>query len=488
MLLLMSCAPAGGPGGAGGGAVEGIDPSIDRYKAETFLDNRESGPSFEAGTGLWREGGRGRESKDLFTRFRTRSISGAARIRVTGDISREAFHLSATPARSLRIDLGDIVPDIGIGLVSSARRFTFPFSPQHPLYPPKGIRGWTGFYGAFIRGGSVQCTAGVLRTILVAGRPAGHGSEGVEYSDGGGISGLRIEAGGRTISGGLTAMNAGSREGGRIAGIDLICSSGVRRIMFETAATSLGDAAAAWGMTIDGKDLDCGMILWSVPSGTEGILSSFPGLLTASGFRRSGASMTLRVRCPRRIQLSAWGELRRSGNGEVSETGSAARLEARIGWRRGVARCAWSSRVNVSEDLIPFPPALPRKMEGARNLTASISFRPARYLDLVLELKTREGETGEGMLGAARVSLSLQRFHSRLLVSAATFRSTRGRTVFSLYEPSGGGRYPWKRLYGGGSRVSFGIDMKAGGMRASLWLLWTSEGRAESAVRMTVAI
>lgn len=486
--FVLSCGPAGGPRNAGRYIPEGIDPSRDRYLAETFLDAPSSGSTLEAGSGLELDGSGDTGRRDAWVRFRARGIRGAGRLRVTGDISREAFHLAAVPAGRLRIDLGDLVPDLGIGLISSGRRFAWPFSSNHPLYRPRGIRGWTGFYGSFIRGGSIHAALGSLRLTMLSGRPATHGSEGVEYSGGGDISGFRLEAGRGSIVGGLTAIDAGSRRGERIAGLDLTLLSGGRRYMIETAASSSGDVSAVWGVTIDGKDLDCGMIGWSVPAGSDGFLASFPGLSTAGNRSRSGMSVTLKRRFPRRIYLSAWGELRRSSDGKKRDLGRALRLETGIRWKRAAARCAWSSRVKGSEALVPFPPRQDPDEHVSSGLVVSFSCRPSASLDLVMELKRPGGDSGEGLMGAARASLRLRRLHSRLFVSAASYRSSSGRARFSLYEPSGGGKYPWRTLYGSGNRVSFGFDAKRDGMKASLRLLWTSEDEKGAAIHLTVAI
>jgi len=485
--LMLSCVRASGPRDSGSVLSEGADPSRDRYLTETFLDDKSSGYTLEAGVGSELDLSGNAERKDAWVRIGTRSIRGACRVRGTGDSFREACHLAVVPTGRVRIDLGDLIPDLGIGLISSGRRFTYPFSTRHPLYRPKGIRGWTGFYGSFIRGGSIHAAAGPVRVTFLSGRPASHGSHGVEYSGGGDISGIRFEAESGAIIGGRTAMDSGSRSGERIAGLDFTFSSSGRRYMLETARSSSGNISATWGMTIDGKDLDCGIIGWSVPAGSDGFLASFPGLSTASGRSRSGASIVLKGKLPRRMHMSVWGELRRSSDGRDRELDRALRFEAGIKWKRSAARCAWSSRVKESEDLVPFPPGEEIETDITHGLVLSFSCRPSALLALVIELKRPGGERGEGLMCSSRASLALRSLHSRLSISAASYSSQSGNPRFSLYEPSGGGKYPWKALYGSGKRVALGIDTEISVIKASLFFLWTQEGTAEAALRLSSA-
>ncbi len=486
--LLLSCAPAGRSGSAGRDLSEGVDPSRDRYLAETFLDIPSSGPALEAGAGCHVYTDDNRETREAFMRVRARGIRGAGRLRVTGNSSREAFHLTAAPMRRLRIDLGDLVPDLGIGLISSGRRFAYPFSSRHPLYRPKGIRGWTGFYGSFIRGAAIRAAAGPVILTMVSGRPASHGKDGVDYRDGRDVSGLRIDAGTGGIRAGVTVIDAGSRSGDRISGVDLTIRSRGRICMLEAAAAPSGSVSAAWGLTIDGRRIDCGIIGWSVPAGSDGFLASFPGLSTASGRSRSGASIALRGRFPGRTHVSAWGELRRNSDGEDRALDRALRFEVGIRWKRGTARCSWSSRARESEALVPFPPGGDIDTDASERLALSVSCRPASFLSLVMELKRPESDGGKGLMCATRASLAIRRLHTRLSVSAAVYRSYRGNARFSLYEPSGGGKFPWKTFYGNGSRLTLGLDAGSGGIKASLWLLWRPEGISESAMRLVVAI
>ena len=487
--LVLSCATAGRPGSVGRELSEGVDPSRDRYLAETFLDIPLSGPALEAGGGCHVYTDDNRETRDAFVRVRARSIRGAVRMRITGDRSREAFHLAAAPMSRLRIDLGDLVPDLGIGLISSGRRFAYPFSSRHPLYRSRGIRGWTGFYGSFIRGAAIRAAAGPVRLTLVSGRPASHGKDGVEYRDGRDVSGLRIDAGAGGTRVGVTVIDAGSRSGDRISGVDLTITSRGRICMLEVAAAPSGSVSVAWGLTIDGRRIDCGIIGWSVPAGSDGFLASFPGLSAASGRSRSGTSIALRGRFPWRTHVSAWGELRRSSDGEEIDLDRALRLEAGIRWKRGRARCSWSSRARESEGLIPFPPRGDIDTDASQRLALSVSCRFATFLSLVMELKRPVSDRGEGFLCATRASLALRRLHTRLSVSAAVYRSYRGNARFSLYEPSGGGKFPWNTLYGSGNRLTLGLDAGSGGIKASLWLLWRpDEGISEAAMRLVVAI
>ncbi len=485
--LVLSCAPAGGPGTAGRNLSEGVDPSRDRYLVETFLDIPSSGPALETGAGRHVSAHKNRETRDAFVRVQTRGIRGVGRLRVTGETSREAFHIAAAPMRRLRIDLGDLVPDLGIGLISSCRRFTYPFSSRHPLYRPRGIRGWTGFYGSFIRGAAIRAAAGPVRLTLVSGRPARHGKDCVDYRDGRNVSGLRIDAGAGGIRAGVTVIDAGSRSGDRISGVDLTITSRGRTCVLEAAAAPSGSVSAAWGLTIDGRRIDCGIIGWSVPAGSDGFLASFPGLSAASGRLRSGASIALRGKFPGRTHVSAWGELRRSSDGEDRALDRALRFEAGIRWKRGKARCSWSSRARESEALVPFPPGGDIDTDVSQRLALSVSCSPASFLSLVMELKRPESDSGEGILYATRASLALRRLHTRLSVSAAVYRSYRGNARFSLYEPSGGGKFPWKTLYGSGNRLTLGLDAGLGGIKASLWLLWRPGG-SEAAMRLVVAI
>ena len=486
--LVLSCATAGRPGSAGRDLSEGGDPSRDRYLAETFLDIPSSGPALEAGAGYDVNAQKNRETRDAFVRVQIRGIRGAGRLRVTGETSREAFHIVAAPVRHMRIDLGDLVPDLGIGLISSCRRFTYPFSSRHPLYRSRGIRGWTGFYGSFIRGAAIRVAAGPVRLMLVSGRPARHGSDGVDFLDSRDVSGLRLDTGGSGIRVGVTVIDAGSRTGDRISGVDLTIASRGRICMLEAAADPSGNISAAWGLTIDSRSIDCGIIGWSVPAGTDGFLASFPGLSAASGRLRSGASIALRGKFSGRTHVSAWGELRRSSDGEDRALDRALRFEAGIRWKRGKARCSWSSRTRESETLVPFPPGEDIDTDASQGLALSVSCRPASSLALVMELKRPSGDAGEGFLYASRGSMAFRRLHTRLSVSVAGYRSYRGNARFSLYEPSGGGKFPWKMLYGSGNRLTLGLDTGFGGIKASLWLLWRQDGFSEAAMRLILAI
>lgn len=483
--LILSC---GQYRDAGRVTAEGTDPSRDRYLTETFLDAPSSGPMLEAGTGCDLDGAGKVATKDAWIRIRTKGIRGAGRLRIRGDAAREAFHLSAEPVDIVKLDLGDLVPDLGIGLLSSGRRFAWPFSSRHPLYRPAGVKGWTGFYGYFIRGASVEISSGSVSLTMVAGKPMNHGSDGAERLEWKDVSGFRIAAGTGAVRAGLTTLEGGSRKGERITGLDLTIISGGRRCMLEAAALPSGRLSAVWGLAVKGSNLYCGMIGWSVPAGTDGYLASFPGLSTAQDRSRSGASITMRRRFPGKTHLSAWGELRRSGDGRRRYLDRAARLETGIRWRRGSARCAWSSRSRDSEVIVPFPPGGLSDTDLYSGLSLNLSYKLSSILSFVLEMKRTSSDGGEGTLGAARVSLAFRRLYSRIKVSAASYRSERGRAGFNLYEPSGGGKYPWKTLYGNGRRLSVGIHMKKGGIEASAWLLLTPEGPSESAFSLSAAI
>lgn len=486
--LVLSCSPGRTVHDPGAGITEGTDPSRDRYLLETFLDRPLSGPFLEAGTGCDLDRTGRTVSKEAWARIRTGGIKGAARVRVRDGVVREAFHLSAAPADIMKIDLGDLVPDLGIGLLSSGRRFAYPFSSGHPLYRPAGIKGWTGFYGSFIRGCAVRVSSGQAALTLVAGRPASHGTEGVEYLQGRDVSGIRVNAGTGAVRAGLTTVDGGSRSGGRITGLDLTLISGGRRCMVEAAVVPSGSVSAVWGLSANEKDIYCGLIGWSVPAGADGYLASFPGLSAASARARSGASVTLRRRFPGRIHISAWGELRRSSDGGRRYLDRAFRFETGIRWKRGAARCSWSSRMRESEVFVPFPPRRDVDTGLSGGLSMSLSHRLSRILSFVLDVKRPGGDGGEGTLGAVRAEIAIRRFYSRLKVSAASYRSVRGRAGFSLYEPSGGGKYPWKTVYGSGSRLSLGLQTERGPVKGSLWLLWTGEGDREAAIYLSVSI
>ncbi len=474
--------------GTGHDIPGGSDPSKDRYLAETFLDTPSAGPALEAGTGCDLDGAGKVVTKDAWLRIRSRWLSGAGRMRFRGGVVREAFYLSSEPVDRVKIYFGDLVPDLGIGLVSSGRRFAYPFSSRHPLYRPAGVKGWTGFYGCFIRGTSVEISSGHVALTVVAGKPMKHGTDGVEYLGTKDVSGLRITAGSGGIRAGLTTLEGGSRKGERITGLELTAVSGGRTCMLEAAALPTGAVSVVWGLAVKGSALYCGMIGWSVPAGTEGYLASFPGLSTASDRSRSGTSLTLRRRFPRKIHLSTWGELRRSNDGGKRYLDRAARIETGMRWRRGSVRCAWSSRSRESEVIVPYPPGSLPDIDLYGGLTLNFSYRTTSIFSFVLEMKHTGSEGGEGTLGAARITLALSRLYSRIKVSAAAYRSERGRAGFSLYEPSGGGKYPWKTLYGSGSRLSFSIQTKKGGLQASAWMLLTPEGPSESAFSLSVAI
>lgn len=186
--------------------------------------------------------------------------------------------------------------------------------------------------------------------------------------------------------------------------------------------------------------------------------------------------------------MSVWGELRRSSDGRDREIDRALRFEAGIRWKRSAARCAWSSRVKESEDLVPFPPGQELETEITSGLVLSFSCRPAASLALVIELKRPGGERGEGLMCASRASLAIRSLNSRLSISAAAYSSQSGNPRFSLYEPTGGGKYPWKALYGSGKRITLGVDTGISVIRASLFFLWTLEGTAEAALRLSAAI
>jgi len=286
--LMLACSQYRGTGHDISG---GTDPSKDRYLTETFLDTPSAGPSLEAGTGCDLDGAGKVVTKDAWLRIRSRWLSGAGRMRFRGGVVREAFYLSSEPVDRVKIYFGDLVPDLGIGLVSSGRRFAYPFSSRHPLYRPAGVKGWTGFYGCFIRGTSVEISSGKVALTVVAGKPMKHGTDGVEYLGTKDVSGLRITAGSGGIRAGLTTLEGGSRKGERITGLELTAVSGGRTCMLEAAALPSGMVSVVWGLAVKENDLYCGMIGWSVPAGTEGYLASFPGLSTASDRSRSGTSL-----------------------------------------------------------------------------------------------------------------------------------------------------------------------------------------------------
>jgi hypothetical protein len=406
-------------------------------------------------------------------------------VRIKGRSSREAFHLSVRPVGRLRIDIGDIVPDIGIGLLSSARRFTYPFSSGHPFYRPAGVRGWTGFYGEFIRGCAARALAGRILITTAAGLPAGHGAEGVEYGDRRAVLLARIEnVSGPARLGVSTVLRADCRE----AGFDLCVEREAAVFRLEAAAAEDSRAAVAWGASVDPGDLRIGVLAWSVPPGSCSFLASFPGLSHAGQRHRSGASIMLSRRFSGRSWISAWCEARGSEGGRDTRMATAVRMEAGRRWKRCSLRLAMSCRGEREEELSPFPPPAPAVLDRVSSALVSGAIRISKLIAITAELKRSDTEGGEGMLAAVRGSAGP--FAGRLSIrfSAASWGSGRGRARFALYEPGAEGRFPWRTVYGRGSSLTAGIGIKTGVMRGSAWLVSRSGEGVQAVFSLSVSI
>jgi hypothetical protein len=468
--------------------MEGVEPSRDLYLSETFLESYGRGRGVEAGIDVSAGGSRSDGSSEAFGRVRAGRVRAAVRTRKTRGTGRTVFHASALPIGKMRLDAGYIIPDFGIGLVSSARRFAYPFSASHPLYRDRGVRGWTGFYGSFIRGMSVTTAMRRAEFTMFHGRTGEHEEGGIAFPECGRISGFRAGIHLAGLEAGIAHISGGSSSGRSISSVDLTLISGGRRLMMESALSPGCRPSAVWGLSAGSSRFRYGVLGWSVPESSEGSLASFPGLSAASLSSRSGMSAVISGRPARGLSLSTWAEARRKSDGAKSLDDLAIRVETRLRSKRAAMRASVQLRSGGSRAEVPWPSDAPEDYYRSLGTVVSLTLRPGRSSSLTMEARLPSGDSGAGTLVASRGSAGLPWLDVRVYFSAASYGASSGNPRFALYEPSPSGKYPWKSLYGSGKRLKIGFEAGLGPLKASFWALWAAALPVEAGLRLTAAI
>jgi len=449
LCAAVSCTRGSGPPGAG--RFEDDDPLLDRYRSENFLDlPRRAGRRLEAGTRYAAAPLAALPREDLHLAVGGERFLAAARRRREGESTWEAFHAAWRPARGLRLAGGDFVPDTGIGLVSSARRFSYRFLPGHPLVAGS-IRPWTGFYDSFIRGGYAGAAAGPVGGFIFSGRHAAHAPKGTRTGEGV-ISGLRLSAASRRTAAGLLVIAADPAAGGGSAGFDVAAAWGAGLVALEVATNAQGRSSAAWGCRVRRGRYAAGMIAYDAPWRATGPFWHLPGASGRAAAARSGMAAYLRAPLPGRSSLVA--SFGRHGwrDGFKSGTSEALWVRYEVRCRAASVRLTWTSGEGGRTDEIPCPPAPQTVLSRSQALELAIAAPVASCLRLRCGLRCAESAVADGVLADASLSFQPSRPGVRLEAGGAWYRSTRGRYAFRYYEPAVPGAYPWRTVSGDGAR------------------------------------
>lgn len=481
--IVASCAPAGGAHRADSD-TQHDDPVLDRYRSENFLDaGRRARQGIEAGLRRSMPHPGADPTEDLHLRVGIRTVDAAARRRRRSEACWEAYHAAWTPHRGLEVSCGDYIPDAGIGLVSSARRFAGAMTSAWPL-AGSGMRRWTGFYDSFIRGGAASFAISPFSATLFAGVPGTHGPRGTRVG-GAAVGGLRAAASLGRMAVGVSLMDRDPGTGRPLAGLEGAAVTGPATATAEVSFAG-GATGAAWGCALRLGRLRASALLYHVPRGSTGSLSYIPGAPQRKEAARSGTSAALRARLQGGCLLEAsvgradW----RDGYSSGSGTDARLRLELR---RRG-----WSVMMTAragggyESDCMPIPPEPPPVRERRRSVELSGTAVAARAVRLRGTLRLVSEDRSSGWLAAAGVRIESRRGGARIDAGGARCRSRRGRTVFRFHEPSVPGAYSWKTISGECVCCYIVCLVRFLGLCASAGLSWQDGTGAagEAAVRL----
>jgi hypothetical protein len=376
---------------------------------------------------------------------------------------------------------GDFVPDAGIGLMSSARRFAGHFTPAWPL-AGAGLRRWTGFYDGFIRGAGLAADAGPASLSLFAGAPGEHLSDGTKVG-GRTIGGMRALFAREALAAGATVLIEDHSSGAILAGLDAAVSAGPATAVAEISLAG-GKTGGAWGSSVRLGAVRAAALVFSAPSGSTGPLSYLPGATERRGASRSGAAAALRALLPRRCFLEGSAELREWRDGYRSGREIGARVSFEV--RRRAGSLLLTLREESGTELLHFP--VPPPPAGGTNRRLSVEIASTASLGRVTSLRGNfrllsDGDSS-GWLAAAGIRFISRHSGMRIDAGGTLFRSERGRVTFRFYEPAVPDSYPWRIVSGESVRCYTVFLVRLGGVSVAAGGSWTrgERGRGELCV------
>lgn len=466
-LVFVSCASAGEPPSS---VDPHDDPLLDRYRSENFLDaDRRTGSAVEAGARRSIPAAAAPATTDLHMRLESGSFALAARSRRRDAAAWEAYHAGWSPAGCVRVLGGDFVPDIGIGLVSSARRFAGAFTPSWPL-AGSGLKRWTGFYERFIRGGAATIARGPASLSLLGGVAGSHVSEGTK-AEGKTITGLRASASWTRAAAGVFLLSDEGDPGGTAVSLEGAARSGPATVTAELSIAG-GEAGAAWGCAVRSRTVRAAALLYNAPRGSTGPFSHLPGATQRSAASRSGASAALHARLPGRCFFDLSVERHGWRDGYESGSGSDARLALELRRRSGTLRLALRDDIGREIDCLPVPPLPPGRTQRRRSVELS-ALIPAVAGNVIRgSLRIAREDRSSGWLATAGAKFEPGRGAMRIEAGGSRCRSTRGRMVFRFHEPSIPGVYSWKIISDYGTRYYTVCIIRFRGLSACASLWW----------------
>lgn len=481
VLILAACAPAGGPSGA---FEQHDDPVLDRYRSENFLDiDRPGGIGVETGARRSVPAAGAPSTADLHLRVETGSVALCARTRRRADAAWEAYHGAWSPVKGIRVLAGDFVPDVGIGLVSSARRFAGSFTASWPAVGT-GLKRWTGFYDTFVRGGAVSLASGPVSLSILAGVPGAHRTGGTA-AGGGRLAGMRATAAGQAAAAGVCVFHGAQDAGPVSCSLEGVALAGPAALVGELSLAG-GRAGAAWGCVARSRSVRAAALLYHAPGGSTGPFAHLPGATRRRDASRTGFGAALRARFPGRCVVEASVERRqwRDGYEEVGETDARLKLELRR--RAGSLSLSLREERGEETDCLPVPPP---PSAGARRSRSAELVANARAGTLILgrcALRIVCDERSSGRLAAAGVRTGPWMRGMRIDAGWSRCLSTRGRAVFRFHEPSVPGVYSWKTISGEGTRLYMVFLVRIRALSVSASVCWQDRTGAggETSIRM----
>jgi len=479
-ILALSCSSRTRPVEGDPVPVEGEDPSIDLYSIESGPEGGGKRSSRIECAAASRFARRRDPRRDLEMECSFRRVSLRARRRVRKDGERMVFHAGVEPSDGIVLMLGDLLLDTGIGLLSSARRFDYPFSSRYPLASPSGLRGWTGMYGRFLRGEAVRIESGPLRLSAFEGVRARHGGDDIRFEEGRSRGLQAVVAGGE----GSVSMAMIDEGTGRL-GLSARSESNGIALCLETVVAIPGDrtdAAAAAGLRKDFGRTGIGALFYRIPSGAAGFFSEIPGAGSSPVPDRQGCTLVLSLRGPGRTRVSVSMTGNREDEGGKTRRETDLRLRAEYG---GGPRIALSARDRSAWSLegSPGPPVgADRLRRRDLRLTIHTGSRPG--LSTRTELAMQVSREDAGLMAGASAGFATAGGRAVLSSSGAVFRPIAGRPRFSFYEPSVSGSFPWKTVYGRGSRLGLSAEFRAGPFVVSLSVRRDSRAGIEGDMRL----
>ena len=385
------------------------------------------------------------------------------------------------PSRHVRLHMGDIVPDLGMGLCFSSYTTSYPFSHGYHIRGRDRVAGTTSLYGESMRGGAAELWAGPVRLLILGGRRCSY-ANGVLDTEGPVVACGRLASGLGGFSAGATVHTTDGFSGEPVYSADASWSRGRIDAAAELAT---GDERpnGVWALSVRGDVTRISMLLYDIEPGWDGPMGrSFYG----SGMRRRGCSILLERRLGRGIRLFTAFERSNADDPYDVKVRDLIRFESRWAAGGNSVKLSLKRRIERRSVLIPFPTYGEGKREEVSDSIQLLQrWRLPAALHLRVSLRSLLERGRSGYLICP--SLTIDRWIDATL-AWAVHRAVVGTPVFYCYERSLKGQYPWRALRGDGWRVALFAGASIGPLRIAICLAAQSGERYEAATQVYVKL